>query len=57
MMTYVLIGVGILLIIGGIVGYIMIRKKKQATITQMNPAEEAGDGRSSFTSSVGSMVE
>lgn len=57
MMTYILIGVGILLIIGGIVGYIMIRKKKQATITQMNPAEEAGDGRSSFTSSVGSMVE
>lgn len=57
MTTYIFIGVAVLLIIGGIVGYIMIRKKKQATTIQMNKGEEAGEGRSSFTSSVGSMVE
>ena len=57
MKVYILIGVAILLIIGGIVGFLMIKKKKQATNNPTNKGEEALDGRSSFTSSVGSMVE
>lgn len=55
--VYIIIIVVIVLIIGGIVGFVMIKKKKKATSNPPNKAEEAADGRSSFTSSVGSMVE
>lgn len=57
MTIYIIIGVVVLLIIGGIVGYFMIKKKKQATNNPTNKGEEVLDGRTSFTSSVGSMVE
>jgi hypothetical protein len=52
-----LIFIGIILIVGAIVGYIIIKKKKKATDDTMSGDVAASEGRPSYTSSVKSMVE
>jgi len=54
----IFIGIGILLIVGAIVGYMFLKKKKENSDDNIIKNEEASqDGGPSFTSSVGDMMD
>jgi LPXTG-motif cell wall-anchored protein len=54
----IFVGIGILLLIGAIVGYMFLKKKKENPDDNIIKDEEASqDGGSRFTSSVGDMMD
>ena len=53
----IFIVIGVLLVVGAIAGYIVIQKKKAATGYNTGGRGGVSQGRPSFASSVGSMVD